>query len=165
MQLKTYKIKCSLKHKTVCENCVNFKTSCQIIIGYKKVNIWSCRLILKKLIKHNWFLHWLRNADLHFPLLFSKISCHNWKIACLLISFQTTEFQYVKQSTINIWHVVWGFFFWYGYDYNILTNFGLPKVFMLLLMVTKVRFGNLMAPDHLEMISSWMPSTDQTVFI
>lgn len=74
MQLKTYKIKCSLKHKTVCENCVNSQTSCQIIIGYKKVNIWSCRLILKKLIKHNWFLHWLRNADLHFPLLFSKIS-------------------------------------------------------------------------------------------
>lgn len=53
MQLKTYKIKCSLKHKTVCENCVNSQTSCQIIIGYKKVNIWSCRLILKKLIKHN----------------------------------------------------------------------------------------------------------------
>lgn len=46
------------------------------------------------------------------------------------------------------------FFFWYGYDYNILTNFGLPKVFMLLLMVTKGRYGNLMAPDHLEMISS-----------
>lgn len=46
-----------------------------------------------------------------------------------------------------------GIFFWYGYDYNILTNFGLPKVFMLLLMVTKVRYGNLMAPDHLEMIS------------
>lgn len=47
-----------------------------------------------------------------------------------------------------------GILFWYGYDYNILTNFGLPKVFMLLLMVTKGRYGNLMAPDHLEMISS-----------
>lgn len=61
--------------------------------------------------------------------------------------------------------MVWGFFFWYGYDYNILTNFGLPKVFMLLLMVTKVRYGNLMAPDHLEMISAECPAlTRQYLF-
>lgn len=46
------------------------------------------------------------------------------------------------------------FFFWYGYDYNILINFGFLKVFMLLLMVIKVCYGNLMVFDYFEMILS-----------
>lgn len=47
-----------------------------------------------------------------------------------------------------------GIFFGYGYDYNILINFGFLKVFMLLLMVIKVRYGNLMVFDYFEMILS-----------
>lgn len=100
-----------------------------------------------------------------FTYCYSPRLADDWKIACLFISYQTTEFQYayVKQSSINVWHVG-NFSLVLLWLYHI-DKFWTSKVSMQLLMVTKVYFGNLMAPDDLEIIWSWMPSTDQTVFI